>query len=151
MTPEVTGVPTIRHVPRPDTPMRSVPLLSEPRLGHYPEFRDLLAECFKLSEDPFAAPPVLEIAGRHYELVFVGFSGQPFPAALEVNALVPGLEPLDEAAADAALSVLSMWLVSGASGIWKTEDLRKVGQIYKIPVFADAEESCCFISDRANQ
>jgi hypothetical protein len=40
--------------------------------------------------------------------LFVGFSGQLFPAGLEVNALVPGLEPMDETAADAALSVLSM-------------------------------------------
>ena len=44
-----------------------------------------------------------------YQLVFIGRSGRPFPAAVEVAALVPGLEPMDTDQTDEALwSVLSM-------------------------------------------
>jgi len=119
--------------------MRAVPVLSEPNLGHYPEFRQFFADQFELDDAPFAPPPVLEIDGNYYELLFVGYSGQPFPAALEINSLVPGLEPMDEEGTDRALSALLMWLVSGIGGDWKVEDLRTVGEIYRIPALAAAE------------
>ena len=52
-----------------------------------------------------------------------------------------GLDNLVGAGADAATSVLSMWLVSGLGGIWKAGDLRKVGQIYRIPGLADTGDT----------
>jgi hypothetical protein len=35
-----------------------------------------------------------------YALVFIGRSGEPFPAAVEIYALIPALEPLDEHVVD---------------------------------------------------
>jgi hypothetical protein len=79
---------------------RVVPLLGEHDLGHYPEFREFLATTFGLADDPLGAPGLLRVDDRPYELVFIGRSGRPFPAGVEIGALVPGLEPLDEAVAD---------------------------------------------------
>ena len=75
--------------------VRSVPVLNDPDVGHYPEFRDFLVNVFDLQEDPLGAPGLLSVSGRIYELIFAGRSGQPFPAAIEISALVPGLEPMD--------------------------------------------------------
>ncbi|MFE2041403.1 hypothetical protein ACFXAZ_10820 [Streptomyces sp. NPDC059477] len=111
---------------------RSVPLLEEHQLGHYPEFREFLSVTFGLAADPFGAPGLLSLAGRHYELVFVGSSGLPFPAAVRVAALVPGLEPLDEQLALADLWTIALWLVDGVGGEWDAEALTRTGQIYRI-------------------
>ena len=67
-----------------------------------------------------------------YELVFVGRSGRPFPAGVEVNALVPGLEPLDEARADVDLFAILLWMVDGIGGDWTAEALQTTGRIYRI-------------------
>jgi hypothetical protein len=72
------------------------------------------------------------VAGRHYELVFAGYSGSPFPAGVRIAALVPGLEPLDERQALDDLWAISMWLVDGVGGEWDTEALARTGRIYRI-------------------
>jgi len=60
--------------------------------------------------------------------------GRPDGAAeIRVNALVPGLEPLDEVAADADLWSLLHWIVSEIGGEWSGDDLGLTGRIYKLP------------------
>jgi hypothetical protein len=112
---------------------RVVPLLGEHDLGHYPEFREFLATTFGLADDPLGAPGLLRVDDRPYELVFIGRSGRPFPAAVEIGALVPGLEPLDEAVADRDLWAILHWLVEGVDGDWSGEALTTTGRIYRIP------------------
>ena len=112
---------------------RVVPLLGEHDLGHYPEFARFLAGVFGLDTDPFGPPGLLRVSGRLYELTFVGRSGRPFPAGVEIGALVSGLEPLDDTAADRDLWVVLRWLVDGAGGDWSSAALDATGRIYRIP------------------
>ena len=53
---------------------RSVPVLTDPEVAHYPEFKDFLIEAFELDKDPLRTPGILEVDGRYYELIFVGLS-----------------------------------------------------------------------------
>ncbi len=115
---------------------RAVPLLVEPRVGHYPEFRAHLVAAFGLAvtpgaDAPLGEPGLLEVDGRVYELVFLGRSGEAFPAGVELNALVPGLEPTDDAVVDADVWALLEWLVAGAG--WSVDELRTTGSIYRVP------------------
>lgn len=112
---------------------RVVPLLAEHDLGHYPEFRSFLATTFDLDSDPFGPPGLLRVDDRFYEITFVGRSGRPFPDGAEVGALVPGLEPLDETAADRAVWAILHWLVDGVGGEWTGDALTTTGRIYRIP------------------
>lgn len=111
---------------------RSVPLLSEPAIDHYPEFAAFLSDTFDLAASPLAAPGLLSIDGRFYELIFIGRSGRPFPAGVEIAALVPGLEPLDTAQADQDLWAILEWLVAGVGEPWTVDALRATGAIYRI-------------------
>lgn len=128
---EVMGAVT--RVPRP-VGVRSVSLLFEHDLGHYPEFRTFLAREFNLERQPFAAPPVLKAGSQLFELVFVGRSGAAFPSGLEINALVAGLEPMEEDAAERGLWDLVCWLAAQVGGEWTVEDLARVASIYRIQV-----------------
>lgn len=112
---------------------RVVPLLGEHDLGHYPEFARFLAVAFGLDADPLGAPGLLRVGGHHYELTFVGRSGRPFPAGVEIGALVDGLEPLDETVADVDLWAILAWLVDGVGGDWSSAALDTTGRIYRIP------------------
>lgn len=112
---------------------RSVPLLSDNDIGHYPEFREFLSRTFDLAADPFRPPALLRIQDRLYELVFIGYSGRPFPAGVQISALVPGLEPLDEQAADRDLWAILQWLIAGVGGEWTADGLTTTGRIYRIP------------------
>lgn len=111
---------------------RSVPVLTEPEVGHYPEFSAFLSTTFGLDADPFGAPGLLQVNGRVYELVFIGRSGQAFPAAVELSALVPGLEPMDTDATDRDLWAIMEWLIAGVGEPWSLEALRTTGRIYKV-------------------
>lgn len=111
---------------------RSVPLLSEHQLDHYPEFRDFLSTTFSLATDPFGPPGLVQVGPRFYELVFVGYSGRPFPAGLRIAALVPGLEPLDEEQTDRDLWALLGWLVDVVGGEWSRDALETTGRIYRV-------------------
>jgi len=111
---------------------RSVPVLAEPEVGHYSEFRDFLVKTFGLDEDPLGAPGLLDVNGRYYELIFVGRSGRDFPAAIEVAALVKGLEPMDTDQTDRDLWEMMEWLVEGVGGRWTIDALRATGKIYRV-------------------
>jgi hypothetical protein len=141
----VTELPVI--VPRDQRPVghRAVPLLAEHDLGHYPEFRAFLAATFDLSPDPFGPPGLLRVGDRIYQLVFFGRSGRAFPAGVSIDALVEGLEPLDDATADRDLWVILQWLVTGAGRPWADDALANAGRIYRIAAadnrLLDASES----------
>ncbi|MEZ5410069.1 MAG: hypothetical protein R2761_18715 [Acidimicrobiales bacterium] len=120
-----------RHAERP-AGHRCVPLLHEPDLGHYPEFAAFLADTFDLRTDPFRAPAVVAVDGRLYELTFTGRSGRPFPAGLEVGAIVEGLEPLDADQADRDLLELMGWLADGAGPPWSAQGVRDTAAIFKV-------------------
>ena len=111
---------------------RSVPVLSEPDVAHYPEFREFLVKTFGLGEDPLGAPGLLEVNSRYYELIFVGRSGQEFPAAIEIAALVKGLEPMDTEQIDEDLWEIMEWLVEGVGGRWTVDALRTTAKIYRV-------------------
>lgn len=125
MSPEIVAIRPGGH--------RVVPLLGEHDLGHYPVFAEFLAAVFGLDADPLGAPGLLRVEDRHYELTFVGRSGRPFPTGVEVGALVAGLEPLDETAADRDLWAILAWLVDGVGGDWSSAALDTTGRIYRVP------------------
>jgi hypothetical protein len=109
-------------------------VLAEHRIGHYPEFRDFFVRSFELDRVGLAQPGyVTAPSGRVYELVFIGRSGEAFPAGVEVYAIVPALEPLDEAAVDRDLWALLRWMVDGVGGDWKVGDLDATGRLYRLP------------------
>ena len=114
----------------PDT--RSVPVLADPGVGHYPEFAAFLTEVFELAEKPLEAPGLLDVDGRVYEFIFIGRSGRPFPAAVEIAALVPGLEPMDTDQTDRDLWQIMEWLIEGVGEPWTVEALRTTGQIFRV-------------------
>lgn len=113
---------------------RGVPLLTEPALGHYPEFRQFVVDAFGFAQDRVGPSGLLDVDGRHYEVVLLGRSGQDYPSGVEIQALVPGLEPLDERAADTDLWAILQWLVDGVGGEWSADALTTTGRIYRIPV-----------------
>ncbi len=127
-------------IPHTDRPSghRVVPLLAEHDLGHYPEFRAFLAAAFALDDDPLGPPGLLRVGERVYEITFVGRSGRPFPDGAEIGALVPGLEPLDETAADRDVWAILAWLVDGVGGEWSSDALTTTGRIYRIPATEEA-------------
>jgi hypothetical protein len=114
--------------------LRRALVLSEDRIGHYPEFRRFFADTFELdrrglSEPGYVAAP----SGSCYALVFVGRSGEPFPAGVEIHALVPALEPIDEAMVDRDLWAILKWMIAGVGGDWTVRDLEATGRLYRIP------------------
>lgn len=109
-------------------------VLAEHRIGHYPEFRDFFAQAFDLARVGLARPGyVAAPSGSVYALVFIGRSGEAFPAGLEIYAIVPALEPLDEASVDRDLWAILRWMVEGAGGDWTVDDLDKTGRLYRVP------------------
>jgi hypothetical protein len=114
--------------------LRRALVLAEDRIGHYPEFRRFFADTFELdrrglSEPGYVAAP----SGTCYALVFVGRSGEPFPAGVEIHALVPALEPIDEALVDRDLWTILAWMIAGVGGDWTVRDLEATGRLYRIP------------------
>jgi hypothetical protein len=114
--------------------LRRALVLIEDRIGHYPEFRRFFADTFELdrrglSEPGYVAAP----SGTCYALVFVGRSGEPFPAGVEIHALVPALEPIDEALVDRDLWTILAWMIAGVGGDWTVRDLEATGRLYRIP------------------
>jgi hypothetical protein len=127
----MTGVQPIPPPPLEGT--RLAFLLAEDRVGHYPEFRAFLARAFDLDRIGLAAPGYLRgPSGGAYALVFIGRSGEPFPAGVEIHAIVQALEPLDEQMADRDLWAILRWLVEGTGGAWTVADLDATGRLYRI-------------------
>src|SRR5579863_7328879 len=101
---------------------RQALVLTEDRLGHYPEFRAFFVRTFDLdrvglSEPGFVGAPSELV----YALVFIGGSGEPFPAGLEIYAVVPALEPLDDAVVDQDLWAILGWMIEGVGTPWTVE------------------------------
>ena len=109
-------------------------VLVEDRIGHYPEFRAFFANIFDLDRVGLREPGYLAApSGTEYALVFIGRSGEPFPAGVEVHSLVPALEPLDEELVDRDLWEILRWMICGVGGDWTVADLEATGRLYRLP------------------
>lgn len=109
-------------------------ILAEERIGHYPEFRAFFTELFDLDHIGLREPGYLAApSGAQYVLVFTGRSGEPFPAGVEIHALVAALEPLDQALVDRDLWEILRWMVGGVGGGWTIADLDAAGRLYRVP------------------
>jgi hypothetical protein len=108
-------------------------VLAEDRVGHYPEFREFLTRMFDLDRVGLREPGYLAApSGTEYALVFIGRSGEPFPAGVEIYALVPALEPFDEELIDRDLWQILRWMIGGVGGDWTVADLDATGRLYRI-------------------
>ena len=123
---------TVAQITERPSGTRSVPLLTDPDVGHYPEFAAFLTATFDLADKPLEAPGLLDVDGRVYELIFIGRSGRPFPSGVEIAALVPGLEPMDTDQTDQDLWAILEWLVAGVGKPWSVEALRTTGRIFRV-------------------
>jgi hypothetical protein len=116
------------------TGKRRALVLTEDRVGHYPEFRAYFARVFDLDRLGLARPGyVVAPSGGVYELVFVGRSGEAFPSGVEINALLDALEPTDENAIDRDLWAILRWMIAGVGAPWSVEDLDATGRLYRLP------------------
>jgi len=114
--------------------LRRALVLTEDRIGHYPEFRRFFAEAFNLDRDGLKQPGyVAAPSGMSYALVFIGRSGEPFPAGVEIHALVPALEPLNEDAVDRDLWAILRWMIEGVGDDWTVHDLEETGRLFRVP------------------
>jgi hypothetical protein len=108
-------------------------VLAEDRIG-LPEFRRFFSTTFDLDRDGLKQPGyVAAPSGTNYALVFIGRSGEPFPAGVEIYALVPALEPLDEDTIDRDLWAILKWMIAGVGGGWTVRDLEATGRLYRVP------------------
>lgn len=114
--------------------LRRAFVLAEDRIGHYPEFRRFFVETFDLDRDGLKQPGYLTApSGNSYALVFIGRSGEPFPAGVEIHALVSALEPIDEDTVDRDLWAILKWMIDGVGGDWTVRDLEATGRLYRVP------------------
>jgi hypothetical protein len=110
-------------------------VLAEDRIGHYPEFRTFFADTFDLDRIGLDEPGyIVAPSGTEYVFVFIGRSGEPFPAGVEIHALVPALEPLNEEAVERDLGAILRWMIRGVGGAWTVADLEAIGRLYRIPI-----------------
>ena len=109
-------------------------VLTEDRLGHYPEFRAFFTRTFNLDRVGLSGPGfVCAPSGMAYALVFIGRSGEPFPSGLEIYAVVDALEPFDDAVVDKDLWAILGWMIGGVGAPWTVEVLQATGRLYRIP------------------
>lgn len=109
-------------------------VLTEDRIGHYPEFRDFFVTRFSLDTDGLSRSGFIRgPSGTIYSLVFVGRSEEPFPDGVEIYAHVGALEPLSEEDVDTDLWAFLRWVIHGVGGDWKVEDLDATGRLYQLP------------------
>jgi hypothetical protein len=113
-------------------------VLTEDRVGHYPEFRAYFVRLFALDRIGLSEPGFVQApSGLTYALVFVGRSGQPFPSGLEVYAIIDALEPIDEVVLDTDLWAILVWMISGVGPPWTVEDFQKTGRLFRIPAASE--------------
>ena len=122
-------------IPRPVLDDRRLAfVLAEDRVGHYPEFQRFFSRVFDLDRVGLAEPGYVQApSGLAYTLVFIGRSGEPWPAGVELFAIVPALEPLDEPVVDRDLWAILEWMIEGVGGDWTTRDLQATGRLYRLP------------------
>lgn len=125
----------VRIVEAPDyAGKRRAALLTEDRIGHYPEFREFFHRSFDLGRIGLSKPGyVAAPSGLVYELCFIGRSGEAFPCGVEIGVLVDALEPFDEAVVDRDLWEILRWMVEGVGAPWSVNDLDETGRLYRIP------------------
>jgi hypothetical protein len=117
---------------------RIAAVLTEDRIGHYAEFRTFFERTFDLPHIGMSRPGyVAAPSGAIYQFVFIGRSGEPFPAGVEINALADDLEPLDDALVDADLWAILRWMISGVGSPWSVQDLDATGRLYRLAAAAD--------------
>jgi hypothetical protein len=108
-------------------------VLTEDRVGHYPEFREFFVREFSLAANGLLRPGYVRApSGMIYALIFIGRSGEPFPDGIEIYALPDALEPLDDPDVDADLWALLQWTIAGVGGEWRVEDLDATGRLYQV-------------------
>ncbi len=109
-------------------------VLAEDRIGHYPEFRDFFVRAFDLDRVGLAQPGYVRApSGTVYAWIFIGRSGEAFPSGVEIHAVVPALEPIDEAVVDKDLWSMMHWMIEGVGGEWTTDALLATGRLFRIP------------------
>ena len=109
-------------------------LLTEDRIGHYPEFLAFFDRIFDLARIGLSRPGyVAGPSGLVYELCFLGRSGEAFPAGVEISVMIDALEPFDEAMVDADLWEIMRWMIDGVGAPWSVKDLDATGRLYRIP------------------
>lgn len=117
-------------------------VLVEDRLGHYAEFRVFFVRTFDLDRVGLARPGYVQApSGNAYALIFLGRSGEAFPSGVEIRAIVPALEPLDDAIVDRDLWSILRWMIEGIGGEWTVEALEATGRLFRIPASMDAAVS----------
>ena len=128
-------MPDVTVIARPATEdIRAALVLTEDRLGHYPEFRAFFARAFDLDRIGLSEPGFVQApSGLVYLLVFIGRSGEPFPTGIEIYAIVPALEPLDDEAVDRDLWAILRWMIDGVGAPWTVDELQATGRLYRIP------------------
>jgi len=120
------------EAPRLDGKRRAL-VLTEDRVGHYPEFREFFVRRFALDSNGLARPGYVRApSGMVYALVFIGRSGEAFPYGIEIYATPDALEPLNEADVDSDLWALLRWMIEGVGGEWRVEDLDATGRLYQL-------------------
>jgi len=108
-------------------------VLTEDRVGHYPEFRNFFVRRFALDSAGLSRPGYVRApSGMIYALVFIGRSGELFPDGVEVYALPAALEPLNETDVDTDLWALLSWVIEGVGGEWRVDDLTATGKLYLV-------------------
>jgi len=108
-------------------------VLTEDRLGHYPEFRTFFVRIFDLDRIGLSEPGFVQApSGLVYQFVFIGRSGEPFPAGIEVYAIIRALEPLDDEAVDRDLWAILGWMIDGVGAPWTVEVLQATGRLYRV-------------------
>lgn len=124
----------VRVIARPATAdTREALVLTEDRLGHYPEFRAFFVRTFDLDRVGLSEPGFVRApSGLAYALIFVGRSGEPFPSGLEVYAIVEALEPLEDAMVDKDLWAILGWMFDGVGAPWTVEELQATGRLYRV-------------------
>jgi hypothetical protein len=130
----------ITVVPRPGLDGRRLAyVLAEDRLGHYPEFRAFFVRTFNLDRVGLTQPGYLRMpSGAVYVLVFVGRSGEPFPSGVEIHAVVPALEPIDDTTVDRDLWSILRWMIEGIGGEWTPDAMDATGRLFRVPASMDA-------------
>lgn len=109
-------------------------LMTEDRIGHYPEFRAFFDRTFDLARIGLSKPGyVMASSGIAYELCFIGRSGEVFPSGVEISAIVEALESFDEAVVDRDLWEILRWTIEGVGAPWSVKDLEATGKLYRIP------------------
>jgi hypothetical protein len=117
-------------------------VLVEDRLGHYAEFRAFFVRMFDLDRIGLAQPGYVQTpSGNAYALIFLGRSGEPFPSGVEIHALVPALEPLDDTVVDRYLWSILRWVIEGVGGEWTVDAMEATGRLFRIPASMDAAAS----------